>query len=615
MLAAGSPSAVCLKGSAATQSVRFGSLHVPTTCARLRQTLGRTAAKSRQHSQVVSAIAAPEGLRGHVQAEGQTNAPNSFSQQEFDKFKQGYKSQYSELSFWVEDKDIEGTIPAELEGTLLRNGPGLLEVGGTKLAQPLDGDGMICKFAIKDGKIHFQNKYVRTHDFLKEQAAGKMLFRGVFSVGNPSGGLFFNPFDFTVKNVANTGVVNWGNKLLALYESDLPYQLDNDLKTIGTTTLNGAIDTDKQRFGAHYRIVTEADGSRRLIGFNFQEQSLAQSGVVTMWEFDDQFNSISKTQHTMPGGTFGFIHDVLVTDEHYVILENPIEMNFGRLLGKYALAKACLAECLEYKADKPTKIHVITRPGKRSSILGNQARATFETPAFFSFHHVNVFEAREDRLVVDTIALAGIDFSNNYDSAGMFEGEPGKGVVTRLIINAKTGQVDRHPILNDRASELPSVAPAVVGKPHKYAYVGSSRVNDKSNWGPLQVVMKLNLPTDLGLDTRFDVEAVSSDIWDAGSDQFAQEPIFCPRPGSSREDDGWLLVMVYDVQSDRTQLVILDAKDLQAGPVARVKLPHRIPYGIHGSFTQEYLGASEAAQNQSYDIRNGVGSGSEPKYA
>ena len=36
-----------------------------------------------------------------------------------------------------------GTIPAELEGTLLRNGPGLLEIGGTALPQPLDGDGMV----------------------------------------------------------------------------------------------------------------------------------------------------------------------------------------------------------------------------------------------------------------------------------------------------------------------------------------------------------------------------------------------------------------------------------------------------------------------------------------
>ena len=72
----------------------------------------------------------------------------------------------------------------------------------------------------------------------------------------------------------------------------------------------------------------------------------------------------------MQGGPFGFIHDVLVTDEHYIVLENPIKMNFRKLLGKYAFAKACLAECLEYQAGKPTKIHIITRPGKRSSVLG-----------------------------------------------------------------------------------------------------------------------------------------------------------------------------------------------------------------------------------------------------
>ena len=76
----------------------------------------------------------------------------------------------------------------------------------------------ICKFAFKNGKVHFQNKYVRTEALMKEQAAGKMLYRGAFSVGNPSGGKFFNPFNFAVKGIANTGVLNWGGKLLALYE-------------------------------------------------------------------------------------------------------------------------------------------------------------------------------------------------------------------------------------------------------------------------------------------------------------------------------------------------------------------------------------------------------------
>lgn len=76
----------------------------------------------------------------------------------------------------------------------------------------------IAEFAFKDGRVHFRNKFVRTEALLKEEAAGQMIYRGAFSVGNPSGGWLFNPFDFAVKGVANTGVLYWGKRLLALYE-------------------------------------------------------------------------------------------------------------------------------------------------------------------------------------------------------------------------------------------------------------------------------------------------------------------------------------------------------------------------------------------------------------
>lgn len=87
------------------------------------------------------------------------------------------------------------------------------------------------------------------------------------------------------------------------------------------------------------------------------------------------------------------------------------------------------------------------------------------------------------------------------------------------------------------------------------------------------------MPPSLGTDTPFDASKASTEIWDAGPDQFAQEPIFCPRPGAQEEDEGWILTMVYDCKSDKSQLVILDAQNLKAGPVAQIKLHHRIPYG------------------------------------
>ena len=82
----------------------------------------------------------------------------------------------------------------------------------------------------------------------------------------------------------------------------MPYQLDNDLKTLGKTTLGGAVDTEKQFFGAHYRVVLEPDASKRLIGFNFVEETTLSggNGVVHFWEFDEVFKRLHKTQHKMP---------------------------------------------------------------------------------------------------------------------------------------------------------------------------------------------------------------------------------------------------------------------------------------------------------------------------
>ena len=64
----------------------------------------------------------------------------------------------------------------------------------------------------------------------------------------------------------------------------------------------------------------------------------------------------------MQGATFGFFHDILATENWYVAVENPISMNFGKLLTSYTLGRACLAECLEFD-ERPTRVHLIPRPG------------------------------------------------------------------------------------------------------------------------------------------------------------------------------------------------------------------------------------------------------------
>ncbi len=62
------------------------------------------------------------------------------------------------------------------------------------------------------------------------------------------------------------------------------------------------------------------------------------------------------------------------------------------------------------------------------------------------------------------------------------------------------------------------------------------------------------------------------------------ESVFAPDPDGSAEDDGWLLNIVYDAAADSSDLLVLDARDVAAGPVATVHLPRRVPFGFHANW-------------------------------
>jgi carotenoid cleavage dioxygenase-like enzyme len=63
--------------------------------------------------------------------------------------------------------------------------------------------------------------------------------------------------------------------------------------------------------------------------------------------------------------------------------------------------------------------------------------------------------------------------------------------------------------------------------------------------------------------------------------------VFVAREGGTAEDDGWLLTFVHDLGTGTAEFVVLDAADLARGPVARVPLPQRVPFGFHGSWVSD----------------------------
>jgi carotenoid cleavage dioxygenase-like enzyme len=73
-------------------------------------------------------------------------------------------------------------------------------------------------------------------------------------------------------------------------------------------------------------------------------------------------------------------------------------------------------------------------------------------------------------------------------------------------------------------------------------------------------------------------------VWNAGPTGHVGESVFAPNPAGTAEDDGWIINAVFDSATEGTDVCILDAHDIAAGPLARVHLAHRMPFGFHANW-------------------------------
>lgn len=469
-------------------------------------------------------------------------------------WKKGYESQPNEYDYWIDD--IEGEIPAALQGTLFRNGPGLLDIKGQRLHHPFDGDGMISAIAFNNGRAHYRNRFVRTEGFIAEQEAGKILYRGVFGTQKP-GGWLANAFDFKLKNIANTNVIYWGGKLLALWEAAEPYRLDpKTLNTIGIDYLDGLL-KEGESFAAHPRIDPSCNynaGEPVLVNFAIKA---GLSSTIIIYEFDQSGKLLRHQSRSIPG--FAFIHDFVITPNYCIFFQNAVSFNPI----PFAVGLRGAGECVKFEPDKPTRIVVIPRNRKAPMQF-------LETKAGFVFHHANAFE-QDGKIYIDSICydkLPEVEPESDFRNVDFEALTPGQ--FWRFTLNLNEQTVERQQ-LEERCCEFPSLHPKNVGRPYRYLFTGAAH-NPTGN-APLQAILKLDVTTG------------EQQLWSAAPKGYVSEPIFVPRPDSNQEDDGWVLTVVYDSTRHRSDVVILDGRDLNQGPVARLHLKHHIPYGLHGSWT------------------------------
>jgi len=456
---------------------------------------------------------------------------------------------------------VKGSIPRELGGVFYKNGPGRLERNGQRVHHPFDGDGMITAIRFTDGEAAISNRFVRTKGWQEEEKAGKFIYRGVFGTQRP-GGPLTNAFDLRFKNIANTHVVKLGSQLLALWEAAGPHALDPvSLETFGLSTLNGVL-RPGEPFSAHPRFDPGHHGNPRMVTFGVKT---GPKSIVRLMEFatsgEKAGQLINDRQESFNG--FSFLHDFAITPNWAVFLQNAI--SFNPL--PFILGQKGAAQCLKSNPGSKGRFLLIPRD---CGAFSGQPHQIFDAPDGFVFHHLNAWE-KDEKVFVESIHYPDFpEVGPKEDFLKMnFDLIPA-GILSRCEINLSSQKVVTTRF-SEQCCEFAMVNPLSLGLPARYSWMA---VADRAKgYAPLQAIKKLDLLNS------------EECIWNAAPRGFVSEPLMIPRPGSSIEDDGWVLVLIWNGERCGTDLIILKANDLSEKAV--IELPISIPHGLHGSWVNK----------------------------
>lgn len=439
------------------------------------------------------------------------------------------------------DLIIEGELPADLQGVYFRNGP-------DPLHPPIDGqeyhwfhgDGMIQRFEFKDGRVSWKNRWVHTEKYDLERAAGKSLF-GV--LGNPMNA------DPSVAdkhyNTANTHVVYHGNRLMALMEGTIAVELDaQTLATVGNFDYDGKISGP---ITAHPKF----DHSTGEMVFFGNQAKGPFSEYVRMNVADQHGNLIKDEMIQAPFPSF--VHDFFVTENYVVFPIFPLAFDMERAInGGVPMA---------WEPERGTHFGVMPRNGTAADVKWHSMEARW------SFHMMNAWE-EGDNIKVDICASNASQFAPKLDGT-MAKAEEGVVPTLRrwsINVGGSSNTVNEE-FLDDMPCEFPRTDDRYMTIPYRHGYAVGG------HGGELAFNRLLHFDTHSG--TRKE--------W--GEDRYMLgEPVFAPRAADAPEADGYLLVLAYDQSTQLSEMMIFDAADIEPGPVAKARLPLRIPAGFHGTW-------------------------------
>ncbi|WEU40330.1 MAG: carotenoid oxygenase family protein [Candidatus Odinarchaeum yellowstonii] len=450
------------------------------------------------------------------------------------------------------EAEVEGEIPSDLRGTLYRNGPGLYDRGGLRKRNILDGDGMIQAFKFQDGRVTYQNKYVKTKKYLEEKDKGKFIYPTWTT--QPQGGFIANIIGGRIKSQACVTVIYRNNRVYAFDDGLEPYELDPDtLETVGESKLNLPKEYPST-FYAHWKIDGENGDWILLSGSTLDLKIL----IIDL-------NGTVKNQINVKTPRDVYIHDFFATENYIILNLHPAYYSSKTFL----LGRKSLAESLTWKPEDGNLVLLIHREK-------TQPPVSFKIEATWMWHSLNAYEVG-DNIVAEFVGYDHPDHMLGERSSfyAVMSGEVKRnehtGEVKRYIINLKDSKIKQETI-DYGNHEFPTINPVHQCRQHRYGYFAISRNPTDVFWNGIKKIdMKFGKPVSYNFEKGL----------------YCSEPVFAPKPGfkythDSKDEPGYLLTEVYDSFEKKSFLAVFDAENILEGPIARIHLKHHAPFTHHG---------------------------------
>jgi carotenoid cleavage dioxygenase len=419
---------------------------------------------------------------------------------------------------FIDDLIVEGSLPRELDGLFVRNGS---NPATGRSPHWFLGDGMVHGVRVEDGRARwYANRYVQTTPYEA---------RSEFTASGAPGG---------PNNQSNVSAFFHGGRLLTSGEVGFPYELSvDDLSTIGAHDFGGGLTS---AMTAHPKI-DPATGEMHFFGYGFTPPYLTYYVVAA----DGTLRH--REEVTIPNPVM--MHDFAITERDVVFWDLPVVFDLEEAI---AMVNG-KAEAFPFRWDPAAGARVGVMP------LGGPASAIrwVEIDPCYVFHGTNAYRSG-DQVLLDVCQLP-YAFGD--------QGDLGSSSVHRWTIDAGGPQLRfTSEQVNELSMDLPGIDRRFVGRPYRHGwYAVTEERGDAFDFAGVY---------------RMDHDTGAIDRWDPGPAIGAGEGVFVAR--GDDEGDGWLVTFAYDRTRDTSDFVVLDATDMASGPVGRVSLPRRVPYGFHG---------------------------------